>query len=281
MWLVHFYTQDVDQLVVTELKSNNQLLLNGSHYSSILLNLNRTYFFDKDQPLILEDVELNEDKKDGNYIFKDNNNQKIQKPIIDTRLPNSVNLIEKFKNKSVFIKLKGDIEILKCTNVIPASNYNDYELELAYSMKKSNNEPLKLKLGGLIINPRRIYLPIQRKSIFRKSEKAIIKWLLEQQLRTSFYLKKPVNNVEIGYIKDFNIDIERLKKISEIDVENEGNFIKIVNIFGEEKVIPFKTLETLSFQYETAMIMRKSDTSFLSQLGYKIVHKFKPQKVFY
>jgi Zn-dependent protease with chaperone function len=272
---------DIDQFMISEFKTNEPVKINSSFYSSKPVGLDKTYFFQKDQPLILQDIELNDDKKDGNYIFIDKNQNRILKPINKTKLPNSMNIIENFKDNDVFIKIKSVINIYKCINVIPADNYDDYELELIKSMKSGNDNHLRIKLGELIISPRKIYLGISRNVAFKNSEKELINWLLNKQLRTVVYLKKPVNNLEIGYIQEINLDIEKIKSSLNRNEDEEENSLKIRNIFGKEKLIPYKTLEMISFQYETAVLQKKSETSFLSKLGYKLVNKFRPQKILY
>ena len=272
---------DIDQLIITNLKTSEKMQLNDSIYISMPIKLNEIYFFQKDTPLLLKDIAFNKDYMDGNYIFLDTNNHEIKKSIKNTKLPNSMNLIKNFKDNDVIIKLKDKIEILYCKEVIPADNYDDYTLELLNPENGQIEKIMNLKLGDLIISPQKFYISISKTLNFRESEKKILKWLMEKEIRTSVYVKKPVNNSEIGYIKAYNVDLEKTKNKLTSDKINDQNFIKIKNIFGEEKIIPYNTLELLSFQYETAMLQKKSETSIFSKIGYKIIHKFKPQKVFY
>ena len=121
--------------------------------------------------------------------------------------------------------------------------------------------------------------------MFRKSELNVINWLIEKQLRTFIYLKKPVNNIEIGYIQDvkinFKLKIEDLKKKSNEGKNKKNNYLSMKNIFGEIINIPYNSLEGLSFKYNTALIQKKSETSIFSKIGYIIVRKFKPENIFY
>jgi len=57
--------------------------------------------------------------------------------------------------------------------------------------------------------------------------------------------------------------------------------ISIFNIFGQKLTIPYKSIEIISFEFETAFIQRKKDTSFFSKFGYKIQKRIKPQKIIY
>jgi len=90
-----------------------------------------------------------------------------------------------------------------------------------------------------------------------------------------------VNNLEIGYIQDVKINIEDLKKKSNKGKNEKRNYLSMKNIFAEAIKIPYHSLEVLSFQYNTALIQKKSETSIFSKLGYLIVRKFKPEKIFY
>ncbi|GAH05642.1 unnamed protein product, partial [marine sediment metagenome] len=137
------------------------------------------------------------------------------------------------------------------------------------------------KLKDLIVKPKNIYIQIRRNEMFRKSELNVINWLIKKQLRTFVYLKKPVNNLEIGYIQNVKINIEDSKKKSNKGKNEQSNYLSIKNIFGEAIKIPYNSLEVLAFQYNTATIQKKSETSMFSKLGYLIVRKFKPEKIFY
>ena len=109
----------------------------------------------------------------------------------------------------------------------------------------------------------------------------MLKWLIDKRIRSYVYLKKPVNNLEIGYIKNIQINYNKSKKITENeDVDNDDNYIIVKNIFGKDITIPYRTLEIISFDYDnTALIQKKTETSFSSKMGYKIAKKFKPEKV--
>ena len=269
---------DSDQYVIKSIKNSKKLYLNASLYNKIQINLKAIYFFKKNFPLILKDIEINEDKMDGNYIFSDKNDNEILKSIIKTKLPISVNNIMKFKDQDVFLKLKGEMRIFKCQNIIPAENFEDYEFIFKESINTliSNKESLTFKLRELIIRPRDIYLSISRNMNFRKSEVILLDWLLKNEPRTFFYLKKPVNNLEIGTILQLNVDNEKMKRSL---TSRDEEFISIRNIFGDEVTIPYKVVELITFDSSSAMIQKKSETSLFSRFGYKILHKLKPEKV--
>ncbi|MFX1258467.1 MAG: M48 family metalloprotease [Promethearchaeota archaeon] len=271
---------DTEQYIITNLKTTQKQWLNASIYAKNQINLNELYFFQKKMPLTLIDVKINKSNKDGNYLFLDKDNNEILKPIKKTKLPNSVNIFKKFKDREVFLRLKGEVKIFKCINIKPSENFNNYELEFFESNEKriQDQNPLKFRISKLIIRPKNIYFSIRRNVEYRQSEIALIKWLITNQLQTSIYLKKPVNNLEIGRILNINLDDKKIKLIQKHDGDNK-DLIFIKNIFGKEKSIPYKTIEQITFEYNTAMIQKKSETSIFSRLGYKLIKKFKPEKV--
>ncbi len=274
---------DSDQYIITDLKTSQKLHLNTSLYTKTQVNLNSIYFFKKNTPMILSDIELNIEKIGGNYVFLDKDGNKILKPITKTKLPLSVDNIKKFKDHEIFLKLKGELKIYRCINVISKEIFNDYELEFSNTIENpiQRQESLNFKLSELIIRPRNIYFSISRNVYFRKYEIELFNWLLNNQIRVFIYLKKPVNNLEIGKILKLNVNFEGIEKDLNSNDKNNNDFIIIENIFGKEINIPYKLLELITFKWDTAMIQKKSETSLFSRIGYKIMNKFKPEKVLY
>jgi hypothetical protein len=78
-----------------------------------------------------------------------------------------------------------------------------------------------------------------------------------------------------------NISRNKSKKNSKNEEFEADNSIFIKNIFGKDKNIEYSSLELITFEYSTAMMQLKSETSMFSRLGYKILHKFKPRSIFY
>ncbi|MFX1412058.1 MAG: M48 family metallopeptidase, partial [Promethearchaeota archaeon] len=272
---------DSDQYIIKNLKSNKVEILNSAIYSLIHIDLNKTYFLQKDNPLLLTDIELKDNNRDGYYIFMDKDSSEVKKSILKTKLPNSIVLIQNLKNQELFFKSKGEINIFKCVNIIEAENLDDFHILLSDSTKIENQyqEPLNYALRELIIRPKKIYLTISKNLNFRESEFKIIKWLMENHIRTYIYLKKPVNNLVIGYIREVNVDFTGLDKKSNHHDENKKDIIIIRNIFGKEIKVPYETMELINFEYSSVMIQIKSSTSFSSRLGYKILKKFKPERI--
>jgi len=263
---------DADQYHITNYNTKQKEYLNASLYTKTEIKLNEIYYLEKDTPLLLKDIKLNENKVDGNYLFMDNDKE-ILKTVKKTKLPNPAQLIENFRDHDLFLKLKGKLEVFRCVEVYNSNKFEDFELEL---QSLNNEENIKLKLKELIILPKNISLSITRNTYFRKSELELIKWLIRNHIRVYIYLKKPVNNLETGYIQKVNYNLNNL----ETNISN-GNYLIVENIFQKEIKIPYKLLELISFQYNSAVIKKKSEISMFSKLGYKILKKVKPKSIFY
>ncbi|MBY8983721.1 MAG: M48 family metalloprotease [Candidatus Lokiarchaeota archaeon] len=268
---------DSDQFIITNLKTNKTEYLSTSLYTRVQINLNEKYYLEKNSPLILKNIIFNDKKNDGNYIFMDNNNQEIRKSIPKTKLPNSVAILLNLKDNVIFFKHKAKLKVLMCVNVSKANNLKDYELVFS-DITNPDKKPLKYSLKELIIRPRSVYLSISKSQHFRKSEVKVINWLKTNHIFISIYLKKPVNNAEHGYIQNLDVKIEDPKK-SKNEEQKHSNSLSVKNIFGKNIVIPYDKVELISFEYNSALIQIKSATSFSSRLGYKILKKFKPDKI--
>ncbi len=264
-----------DQLIITNLKTHEKEYLESAFFLRNQIDLGETYYLKKDSPFILKGIQ-NEER---NYIFLDQNNNQFQKPILKTKLPNSVALIKNLENNEVFFKNKGEISILKCVEVSKTDDFNKIEIILSEE-DESLKEPelVSYNLKDLIIKPRYIYLPIRKDFQHRKSEVKVMKWLIGKKILTQIYLKKPVNNFEMGYIQSIDVK-NNLKKKSESEEKKDVNLLKLINIFGKETLIPFQTIESIGFEFESVIIQKKSATSFTSRLGYKILKKLKPNKI--
>jgi len=272
---------EIDEYVVKEFKTNNKIHLNSSEYSKTQISLKENYFWEKEGNLNLIDIDIKSDQKKSTFVFLDEKGHKIIKRIKKTKLPNSVATLKMFSNKDIFYKTKGETVILRCSNVEISNNFKDSELHLESLPQNDESNKFQLKLKNVIIKPRNIYIAISRKETGRNSESKIFEWLIEKQLRTYFYLKKPVNNLEIGYVQNIKLDFEKLKKSANKGISKKSDSITIKNIFGKYQEIPYKSLEALAFEHITGVIQKKSEISIFSKLGYIILKKFKPEKIFY
>ncbi len=272
---------DTFQYKIENLKNNKIEYLNSFLYPKTEVKFGNHYVFNKDIPLILQEIEFNKENNDGNYVFVNNNEEKVLKPIKKTKLPISLDLIKTFQGKDLFLKSKGILQITECINVKKTGDTN-YTLEL---MKNHNNnsekEIFKLSLKDLIVRPKNIYYSIRKSERYKKSETELLNWLLNNKIRSYFYLKKPVNNVEIGYLKEISkkqINFDKNKKTKN---EESETIVIIENIFNKTIELSLKQLDLISFSYDSAMIQLKSETSGMSKIGYKILKKIKPDKIMY
>ncbi|MHA1885448.1 MAG: M48 family metalloprotease, partial [Promethearchaeota archaeon] len=97
-----------DQFKIKNLKTLEIEILDSSLYSRHLIDLNAEYYLKKNTPIILKDVILHESKeKNNSYVFIDDKNDEIHKPILKTKLPNSVETVINLANMEVFLKEKG------------------------------------------------------------------------------------------------------------------------------------------------------------------------------
>ncbi|MHA1146932.1 MAG: M48 family metalloprotease [Promethearchaeota archaeon] len=268
-----------DIFIIKRYKSGQIEELSNSFYRKSEYYLNALYYIEN-SPLILKDITLSEDSQEGEYVFEDINGELIKKPISKIKLPNPVELFKDFEQKEVFLKLKDKLKVLHVKKVIPAKNLEDFQLEFEEPINPKNFDEKIISFKDLIIRPHKIYFSIRRNNIYRQTEVDLIRWLISNDIRCFIYLKKPVNNLEVGYIEDVRHDF--LEENEKYDKNNtDANYIIIRNIFGNRISIPYKTLEIISFEYPTALIQKKSETSFASKLGYKLVKKLKPESVYY
>ncbi len=267
------------QFIITNLKSNQKEILNTAIYTHSQIEFDETYFFQKNTPLTLADIKIKKNNKDieNSYIFLDKENNKILKPILKTKLPNSIVLLKNFKERDIFFKNKGELNISRCVNVLEANDLSEYELIFSNSdiSEKKEQKQFGYKIDKLIIRPKTINLTIHKDKRFRKSEYQIIDWLINRDLLTYLYLKKPVNNVEIGFIQEIKRNFKNSKK----DGDSNKETLILKNIFDKTIEIPYDIIELIMFEFNSAMIQIKSETSFTSRLGYKILKKFKPKRI--
>jgi len=272
---------DSDQFRIVDLQNNSERHLDSSLYARTSVDISGTYFLDKEIPLTLSGIELDDKLKKPNYIFIDENNNKHLKQINKTKLPNSIEMVKDFINYDIFLKEKGTLRIMKCDNVKIANTFEQCVISLSDKSEDNLINQFHFKFKDIIIRPRNIYLPISRSNLFRINELDLINWLIQHQVRTHLYLKKPVNNIEIAYFQKIltdKKDNENKKKFNQ-----NSNKIQLIirNIFGKEIKIPYKSLELLTFDYRTAIIQKKSEISLVSKLGYRILKRFRPDKIFY
>jgi len=280
---IHFKDDvcDTDEYVVKNLKDNKIHNLISSKYTKSEISLNDQYYLEKEGILKLLNVDINPKKKKLDFYFLDKAGHEIIKPLKETKLPNPISLIESLSSKDIFFNNKGETIIIKCSNVEISDAFKESELIFDEIPQNGENIEERYALKDLIIKPKAIYINIKKSDISRESEQRVLNWLLENHIRTYFYLKKPVNNLEIGYLKDFKFYPQGAKNSQDEQKTNQVSYIKVKNIFDKDVKIPYKSLEGLSFENDTAYIQRKAETSLISKVGYIFLKKFKPDKIFY
>ena len=271
---------DADQYIV-KLKDDEvkQKVLHKSLYSKKKVYLNSEYFLSFDQPLILKSIQLNKDISHANYIFYDKEKDKqLKKPLDKVKLKNPTKFLDELVNKEVFFKTPRGLVISRCITLEKHKNFEDYVLTFINQNTNSvEDQKISYELRDLVIKPYNVGLNIRRNKNFRENELLIIKWLIKQGIRSYLYLKKPVNNLEIGYIQ--KVEKEKIETAKDNYSKHDRDFlIHITNIFEEEKTIPYDQLEAITFTFETALIQKKAETSIISKFGYQIVNKLKPDK---
>jgi Zn-dependent protease with chaperone function len=272
------FTEDItdpEKLYIQNLSTDKKLFLKSAEYSRTLFNMNDQYFFEKDNPITLTNIELTGEKNGGFYVFIDKNKNQIQKPIQKTKLPNSVSFIKNLKGSEIFLKSKGAIKIYNCINITPSSELANYQIEISDIQLQETS--LKYSFNQLIIKPRNVYLPISKSHNFRDSEINLIEWLSKKQLIVYIYLKKPVNNIEIGYVQRISVASDKNKKFKINNINKISVFFQ--NVFGREIEIPYEEIELIHFEFKTGVIQLKSETSSTSRLGFRLLKKFKPERI--
>jgi len=270
---------DPDRYIIIERENTQKRSLESSQFTEKRIIFNGTYFMDNLTSLKLLEIKINEDKKNGIINFLDNENNLLSKEINKFKLPLSVDIIKKFNNSDIFFKERGVLKIKKCININPAMRLDEFILEFQ-GVESSRKKDYKLT--ELIIKPKNVFLVISKTRSFRAAELKILEWLKQNEVRTLISLKKPVNNLEIGYLLDMNLgDVKDESKQIMKENDNNNEFVLIKNIFKKEVKIPYKTIDYLSFECSTGSISKKSETSLINKFGYKIMKKLKPDKIFY
>ena len=272
---------DKDLYLIKNPSKNEEEVLNASYYEKSNISIGDQYFFKKYGLLRLQNIELNTNQTTGNLIFVDQQKTKISKDLTKTKLPNPISIINELEGHEVFFKLEGGLKIYYCKKVEIVPDIKNSVLELEASNFNGVDQNLKIKLKDLIIKPRYIFLIFRKNKSFRNDEFAYINWIRSKSLRTYIQLKKPVNNTEIGYILDLNLKFQPKREKIEEDLVEKESYLNIRNIFNENVIIPYNTIDLISFEYNTVSLQKKSDTSIFSKIAYKLLRRFKPHKIIY
>jgi Zn-dependent protease with chaperone function len=272
---------DPENYLIQNLKTGKRETLSSSLYSRKKIYFNNSYYID-DKKLLMNNVELKPSETKGNYIFSDVDGNIIRKSINKTKLSYPLEFIESFEDQFIFLKQKGELQIYRCKNVKTSEN-DHLILELkADSESEEKQDKLSISIKDLIIFPQRVRFSITKNSKLKASDIKLLEWIKNHKIMAYFYLKKPVNNIEIGYLKNiayYTVPFESKENNSEKDTEIIE--ITISTIFNKLKQFKLKELDFINFKYITGMIQKQSELSIFSKLFYKLVQKLRPEKVIF
>ncbi|MHA1729458.1 MAG: M48 family metalloprotease [Promethearchaeota archaeon] len=212
-------------------------------------------------------------KKEAHYVFKDSN-RIYSEPILDYKIRYNTNTIKNALGKEIFINENGILKIFKLKEYIEKEQL--YENTLICENQSSNientEEQIKeYKLGTIIVKNNDFSLIIRNNKKTESYEDDILKYLLNKKLRTTVYLKKPVNDKESGYIQEINIDEKDRKK---------NSFMIFLNIYEETIKIPFNKMDVLLFSQNTISLIDKKKISLGEKMIQKIIKWRKPHNIF-
>ena len=100
-----------------------------------------------------------------------------------------------------------------------------------------------------------------------------IKYLKENSIRSLIILKKAVNAEIDGYIENIELITDEKTKIEKIKE------IHCKSIFNEEFNLELKKVDAIYINEPNIIMLRKSETSFATNLITKLVAKLHPEKV--
>jgi Zn-dependent protease with chaperone function len=273
--------------IVKNLKTGERQTLNAALYSKKKVHLNDTYYIDK-QRLLLKDINLKDSHTEAEYLFSNEKGDIIKKTVEKTNLPHPLSFLESFKHQDIFFRIKKEIHIYKCTNVKSSKDGEIGENALRLELKAKNDfgdedlDEISISIKDLLIFPQKVQFSISKNGNLKDFELLLLKWMKDNRIHAHFYLKKPVNNLEMGYIQTIPFYSLPLKKSKNVNaVGNNDPEIIIYNIFHQKKHIKLNQLDFIHFQWHTAMIQKRNELSLLSKFYYKIIQKIKPARIIY
>ncbi len=276
---------------ILNLKTNTIEFLNPIIYEKKKASIGNIYQLDNGDPFVLQEIHFNENKVGGHYVFTSQKGKIEKKEINKTKLPISLNFIQSLENKTIFFKSKGQLKILECVDVKNNSSKGEYSLSLEENIRDLNSDTFSLNLKDIIVHPYHISYEIGKSDVLKEDLLPLLSWLKANKIKTRFYLKKPVNNIEIGKIIQINTqnrgspELEPLKE-PKMEIGGSGPHkkdcsLEIKNIFNETKILELSRLDFLNFEYKTGLIRKKDESSFISKLFYRTYQYLKPEKIKY
>ncbi|MHA1762922.1 MAG: M48 family metalloprotease [Promethearchaeota archaeon] len=272
---------DTDLLITENLNDGKIYNLNSSLYSKIPVSLNEKYPLGDKHLVILKKIEIDESKTKAYYIFENESKKIIRKSIKKFKLPNPISSLENLENKILFLKEKGTIQLIKCSKIKIDKAWNESRFELSQLDAKQNLKKISFQLKELIIRPKTIHFSLKKDKKNRDALLEILKWACREKIKISFFLKKPVNNIEKGYLNKVEIQPydDNLERVVKMDYSRFN--ILVDNMFGNKIILSSELIESISFDHDTALLQKKSETSIFSKMAYKILKNLKPQEIWY
>ena len=219
-------------------------------------------------------------KKDAYYLFKSDDS--VKKLPLSKKMKFDLSILDEMVDKDIFLQDGGTLKILKFQALRKNKNYVESELIILnerydYLFNESDNqiardEEKSFILKDLVIQKHEFSFIFHNDEITGNYEREMLRFLSERKLRTTFYLKKPINNQETGYITALNISSDSL---------DDSDSIQIESIYGHSIDIPLSKIEVVVFGEETFAVRNKNKMSFGERIGHKIRKWRKPYALFY
>lgn len=207
-------------------------------------------------------------KKESYFIYL-TSDSKILSQQFAKKIGFSLDIIERSQGKNIFLEEKGTLRILKLKEF---QLYNDInQSKLICEDDDISNNDLEFKLSRTIIMNQDISFIFHNDESTAHYEEKLLEYLKNNKIRTTFYLKKPVNNQETGYIINYSIDKEDRKNNSTLN---------ITTIQKNNLIIPFNKIEIIVFAEDTITIVNKDTMSLGEKINKKVSRWRKPYKIF-
>lgn len=273
-------------LLQVEDREGNTRVLNPVQYKLTEIKIGGTYHLHGHEDfLTLQEVRLGESLAESQYLFTTPTGEEVEIPVKKARLPLALDEIEAMRGRPVFQKFQGTLKRFMLHEVTRAAGFAQTiftfhkvpeDLEGAGPPGTEDTTgrgpqapgepvtPLEVAGADILIFPRDVFLPFHKDKQTRPRERAVVEYLIAEGLRTTIYLKKPINNAEEGTITGMDPVADQLS---------------FENVFGESLAFPWKTIEGLHFADNTFTFQTKHDASFATVLGNKLLRRVSPKKI--
>ncbi len=234
----------------------------------------------------------------GAYIFGCGD-KIVQKPIKYFKIPLAVSDFKEYLAKPVFLQSKGTLKLMALRSLeVGSFNQKEKRIELKVSLEDDEKNVREMKTPDLLIRPNHFAIQLHKDAELFANEQKVLEYLISNQIITSLFLKKPVNNEETGYIKKIirkHDTDENLKESSDTQVKinsknektnninkdwNLDSALEFTNLYGITMILQYKQIEFISFDSDSLLFVDLSEISLSTKLGYKLSKKLDPSKFF-